>query len=322
MKPLVAIFSYMKQDELNIEKEILDGTDSYVEFFSSEEEIDDKLGDISVLILANPEIDRKCINKMVNCKAIIRRGIGADNIDIQAATEKKIIVCNVPDYCYPEVSDLAMGLILSLVRRIPAYAYDVKNGIWHIDSPKASFPLSRGLQNMTLGLAGFGNISREVSKKAKPFFKNIIASDPFVSDDTADQYGVKLVSMEELFKSSDVVSLHVPNLKETHHFVNENLLSIMKKSAYLVNTARGQLINENDLYNALKNKSIAGAALDVTDIEPPDKYNPLLKLENIIITPHIGFYSSDSFAELRKKASEEAKRVLMSDKVLHQINKF
>lgn len=322
MKPLVAIFSYMKQGELDIEKEVLNGTDALVEFFSSEEEIEGRLGEISVLILANPEVDKKCINKMVNCKAIIRRGIGADNIDIHAATEKNIIVCNVPDYCYPEVSDLAMGLILALVRRIPAYSSDVKKGIWHIDSPKDALPLSRGLQNMTLGLAGFGNISREVSKKAKPFFRNIIAADPFVPIDIARDLGVELVSMEELFKTSDVVSLHVPNLKEMHHFVNKNLLSTMKKSAYLINTARGQLIDENDLYYALKNKRLAGAAIDVTDIEPPVKNNPLLELDNIIITPHIGFYSLDSFEELRKKAAEEAKRVIISEKVLHQLNKF
>lgn len=321
MKSLIAIFSYMKQDEIDIEKEILKGTDTVVEFFNSEEEIEKRFKEISVLILANPEIKRDTINRLSNCKAIIRRGVGADNIDIKSATENKIIVCNVPDYCSSEVSDLALGLILSLVKRIPNYISDVKNGIWHIDSPKV-LPLSRGLQNMTLGLAGFGGISRALAKKTKSLFRNIISSDPYVSSDIAKEYGVELVSMDKLFKLSDVISLHMPNTKETYHFVNDELLSSMKESAYLVNTARGQLIDEIALYKALKNRKIAGAALDVTEIEPPEVDNQLLELDNIFITPHIGFYSLDSFKELRIKAAEEARRIIMSEKPLHQINHF
>ena len=168
----------------------------------------------------------------------------------------------MPDYCYPEVSDLAIGLMLSLFRRIPMYSDDVKKGIWHIDSPKG-LPLARGLQNMTLGLAGFGHIAREVARKGKVFFKNVIASDPYVSPELAKEMGVELVSMEELFKEADVVSLHVPSTPETYHLVNQKLISTMKPSSYIVNTARGQLIDEKALYEALANKKIAGAALDV-----------------------------------------------------------
>lgn len=318
MSSLIAIYSDMIQNEMDIEKEVLKGTEAKVKFFSSEDMIYKELSNIEVLILANPEINREKIEKMDKCKAIIRRGIGIDNIDIKAAFEKDIVVCNVPDYCYTEVSNLTIALIMALIRRIPMYYNDVKKGIWHIDSPKG-LPLAGRMENMTLGLVGLGNIARAVATKAKPFFGEIIAYDPFVSQETAKNRDVKLVEIDQLFNKSDVISLHIPCNSETYHLVNKKLLGLVKSSAYLVNTSRGQLINENDLYDLLSTGRLAGAALDVTEIEPLNSNSPLLKLDNVIVTPHIGFYSLDSFVELRKKAIEEAKRVILGEKVIHQV---
>lgn len=193
----------------------------------------------------------------------------------------------------------------------------VKSGIWDI---KSVSPIRR-LSTLVLGLAGFGKIAREVARKAKPFGFRIMAFDPYVSPQLAEECGVDLVNFEDLIKESDIISIHVPLSKETLHLFDKTKFNLMKPTAYIVNTGRGPLINEKDLYEALKNNRLAGAALDVLEQEPPQKDNPLLALENVIVTPHAAFYSEESYIDLRRKAVQEVKRVLSNQPPLNQVNK-
>jgi len=241
------------------------------------------------------------IESLKRCKVIARYGVGVDNIDIKAATEHKIIVANVPDYCIDEVSTHTMALILACARGITLLNSKIKEKRWDFTLAK---PLFR-TQGKTLGLFGLGRIGRMVAQKASGFGFKIIAYDPYISsiDDR-----IELVGFSKLLSDSDFVSIHVPLTAETRHSFGENELKKMKKTAYLINTARGPIVDEKALYKALKNRWVAGAALDVMEKEPPDWENSLLKLDNLIITPHISFYSEESYAELKKKV---AKAVLL-----------
>jgi D-3-phosphoglycerate dehydrogenase len=220
-----------------------------------------------------------------------------DNIDVEAATEYGIIVANVPDYCVDEVSTHTMALILACARGIILLDRKRREKKWDFILAK---PLFR-TKGKNLGLFGLGRISRMVAQKALGFGFKIIAFDPYVSkvDD-----GIELVGFSKLLSDSDFISLHTPLMNETRHAFGENELKNMKKTAYLINTARGPIIDEKALYIALKEKWIAGAALDVMEKEPPDWENSLLKLENLIITPHISFYSEESYVELKTKAAK------------------
>ena len=315
-KYYIPVWSSIIKD-IEIEKQEMAGFDAEVEFIRDREEFIKVAAKADAVITADSKIDRSIIKNLVKCKIIVRQGIGFDNIDIKAAAEKNIIVCNVPDYCTDEVSDHTIALILSLVRKVPVYSGLVKNGIWDI---KSVSPIRR-LSTLVLGLAGFGKIAREVARKAKPFGFRIMAFDPYVSPQLAEECGVDLVNFEDLIKESDIISIHVPLSKETLHLFDKTKFNLMKPTAYIVNTGRGPLINEKDLYEALKNNRLAGAALDVLEQEPPQKDNPLLALENVIVTPHAAFYSEESYIDLRRKAVQEVKRVLSNQPPLNQVNK-
>ena len=237
---------------------------------------------------------------------IARYGIGVDNVDVEAASDHKIIVANVPDYCIDEVSTHAMALILACARGITLLDSKIKEKKWDFTLAK---PLFR-TKGEILGLFGLGNIARAVAQKASGFGFKIIACDPYVPkvDD-----GIKLVEFSKLLYDSDFVSIHTPLTDETRHSFGENELKAMKKTAYLINTARGPIVDEKALYKALKNKWIAGAALDVMEKEPPDWQNSLLKLDNLIITPHISFYSEESYIELKTKVAESVLSVLKGE---------
>jgi D-3-phosphoglycerate dehydrogenase / 2-oxoglutarate reductase len=248
-------------------------------------------------------ITKKVIQSLTQCKIISRYGVGVDNVDVKAATEHNIIVANVPDYCVDEVSTHAMSLILACARGLTILDRKIREQKWDFTVVK---PLFR-TEDQTVGLFGLGRIASSVAKKASGFGFKVIAYDPYVSKAEGN---IELVNLDYLLKSADFLSIHAPLTKETRHSFGENELRKMKKSAFLVNTSRGPLINENALYRALKEKWIAGAALDVMEKEPPDWHNPLLSFENIIITPHISFYSEESYKELKIKVADSVVAVL------------
>jgi len=270
---------------------------------NTEDEVIEEAHDADGIINQYAPITRKVIEALKKCKVIARYGVGVDNIDVEAATEHKIIVANVPDYCIDEVSTHAMALILACARGITLLNSKIKEKRWDFTLVK---PLFR-TQGKTLGLFGLGRIARMVAQKALGFGFKIIAFDPYVSKVDG---GIKLVEFSQLLSDSDFVSIHAPLTVETRHSFGKNELKVMKKTAYLINTSRGPVINEKDLYIALKEKWIAGAALDVMEKEPPDWENSLLKLDNLIITPHISFYSEESYVELKTKTAKAVLSVL------------
>jgi len=273
---------------------------------NTEDEVIEVAKDADGIINQYAPITRRVIESLKRCKVIARYGVGVDNIDVEAATEHNIIVANVPDYCIDEVSTHALALILACARGITLLDRKIRDKKWDFTLAK---PLFR-TQGKTLGLFGLGRIARMVAQKASGFGIKIIAYDPYVSK---VNIGVKLVELSQLLSDSDFVSIHVPLTAETRHSFGKNELKVMKKTAYLINTSRGPIVDEKALYQALKNRWIAGAALDVMEKEPPDWKDLLLKLDNIIITPHISFYSEESYVELKTKVAESVHAVLKGE---------
>ena len=269
------------------------------------------------LLVTFANITSEIINELENCRVIARCGIGVDNIDLDTATQAGIQVCYVPDYCLDEVSDHAMSLLLSLARKISFGNQQVQNLNW---KAKSMAPIWR-IRDRILGLYGFGKIPQALVAKAQAFNLNVIAHDPYVSSDLAAKLGVELVSFESLLEQSDYISIHAPLTSETHHAFNEDAFSKMKSEALLINTARGSLIDEKALAKALDGGQVAGAALDVLETEPPTSDSPLLKHDNIILTPHKAFYSEEALLELQTKAAEDVARVLSGNQPLYPINK-
>jgi D-3-phosphoglycerate dehydrogenase len=238
---------------------------------------------------------------MRGCRIIARYGIGLDTIDIDAATETGILVSNVPDYCIDEVSDHALALILALGRGVARLDRAVRDGSW---SPMDAAPLHR-LRGRTLGLVGFGRIARALAEKASVLGLRVVAHDPFVPDEAVAAAGVEPVDRATLLASADIVSLHVPLTDDTFHLIGETELASMRDSAVLVNTSRGGLVDLAALRSALGAGRLGGAALDVLEVEPPAPDDPLLARDDVIVTPHAGFYSEESVAELQRKATEQ-----------------
>ena len=259
---------------------------------------------VALLIGPNAPITKQVIDAMPNLKILSRLGIGVDNIDINAATERGVPVSVVLDYCISEVSDHTMAFILAFARRIIPLSQAVKAGHWtkeKSDIPKIRNPIPR-LSKVTLGVVGVGRIGRSLTRKARAFGMRTVAYDPYLSKEIANGLGIELVDFERLLSESDFISVHCPLTSETRHMFNTETFKKMKRTAYFINNARGALVDEYALYTALKEGYIAGAGLDVTDPEPPQADNPLLKLDNVFITGHSSWYSKASVEELRQKS--------------------
>ena len=261
------------------------------------------------------KVTTEVVEALTKCKIIARFGIGVDNVDIDMATKKGIVVTKVPDYCIDEVSDHAMALLLSIVRKIPYSNKLVQGGRWEMP---AVVPIAR-LRGRTLGLVGFGRIPQLVAPKAQAFGINVVTYDPFVPKDVLAKANVKHVELEELLKTSDYVSLHCPLMPETKHIMNAKTFALMKPGSYIVNTGRGPLIDEAALAVALDKGQLAGAALDVVEKEPPTD-SPIMGRDNVIITPHTAFYSEEALLDLQTKAAEEVVRVLSGQAPKNPVN--
>ncbi len=236
----------------------------------------------AVIVRSRTKITREVIEAS-NLKMIARAGVGLDNIDVKAASEHGIKVLSTPQAPSVSVAELVFGLILSLLRKIPQADAALKQGRWLKKELEG-----RELRDKVLGIAGFGRIGREVAKRAIAFDAKVQAYDVIDISSSAQELGVSVTStLEELLKTSDVITLHLPLLPETRHLLNTERLTQMKSTAYIINTSRGGVIDELALLEALKSHRIAGAALDVYEVEPPTDLE-LIKLENLVCTPHIG----------------------------------
>jgi D-3-phosphoglycerate dehydrogenase / 2-oxoglutarate reductase len=271
--------------------------------------------DADALLATYAKITPEMIRQLTRCRIISRFGIGVDNVDIPAATERGIVVTKVPDYCIDEVSDHAMALLLSAARKIPFANSMVHAGKWEMP---AVVPIHR-LRGAVLGLVGFGRIPQLVAPKAQAFGMRVVSHDPYIPKEVFERARVESVEFRELLKISDYISIHSPLLPETQGMFNAEAFRQMKPGAYLINTARGPIVDEAALAQALDAKQIAGAALDVMPKEPP-RNSPLFGRPNVIITPHTSFYSEESLVDLQTKAAEEVVRVLKGEAPKNPVN--
>lgn len=283
----------------------------------TEEDVIRECKDASGLIDQYAPITRKVMESLPDLKVVGRYGVGVNTIDVDAATELGIQVLNVPDYCMDEVSNQAVSLMLACHRKLNILNSQVHHNGWDY---KIAKPIHR-LQGQTLGLLGFGRIPKMVAQKAKAFGLNIIAYDPYVTPEVGLQYNVTILPLKDVLQKADIISVHVPLTKDTENLLNEQTLSWMKPEAIVINTSRGPLIDEKALYHALKDKKIGYAGLDVTVQEPIQKDNPLLTLDNVIITPHVAWYSEEAELELKTKVAQGVADVLSGKNAKYLVNR-
>jgi D-3-phosphoglycerate dehydrogenase / 2-oxoglutarate reductase len=271
--------------------------------------------DADAILVTYAKLPGELLRQLRRCKVIGRFGLGVDNIDLPAAKEMGITVTYVPDYCTQEVSDHAMALLLALVRKIPVSNQLVQSGRWEMP---AVVPIYR-LEGRVLGLIGFGNIPRNLVPKAKAFGLTVITHDPYIAPEVARSLDVENVRFDQLLERSDFISVHAPLTPQTRGLVNAQAFARMKQGVLVVNTARGPLIDESALVQALDSGRIGGAALDVLATEPPAKNSPLLGRDNVILTPHTGFYSVDALEELQTKCASDVARVLSGEPPVYPV---
>ena len=263
--------------------------------------------DVDGILTCFAKVTDAVVRAAEQCVVIGRYGVGVDNIAVDTATELGIAVTYVPDYCVDEVSDHVMGLLLAWNRRIVLFDNSVKTAGW------GSVPLTMRMMRLRgkrLGIVGFGRIGQAVCAKAKAFGLEVLAADPFVSNESAAALGAAAVDMPTLLSDSDFVTLHAPLTPGTTNMIGRAELELMKPEAFLINAARGPLIDEEALYEALTQGRIAGAGVDVLVDSTPPPDHPLLKLDNLLVTPHVAFFSQESTLELEQRAAGEVARVL------------
>ena len=271
--------------------------------------------DADAILVTYAKLPAELVLALTRCRVIGRFGLGVDNIDLPAAKQKGITVTYVPDYCLQEVSDHAMAMLLALARKIPLSNQLVQAGRWEMP---AVVPIYR-LEGRVLGLIGFGNIPRKLVPKAQAFGLRVITHDPYAAPDLARSMGVDSVSFDELLGASDYISVHAPLTPQTRGLVNAAAFAKMKKGVLIVNTARGPLVDEAALVQALDSGQVGGAALDVLATEPPPKDFPLVGRDNVILSPHTAFYSVDALNELQTKAASDVARVLSGEKPVYPV---
>lgn len=295
--------------DLEIEKHMLAEVGADLVLVPPGADLSDYVSDADVVVNTYVKVSADVIERMENCKMVIRTGIGVDTIDVDACTKKGILVSNVPHYCSNEVATHMMALMLAVTRKLKLLDNCVSGGVWDV---KRSMPMF-SLEDKTLGLVGFGKIPRLIIEKARAFGMRIVAYDPFVSKADMSACYAKKVSLDELVAQSDVVSLHCPLNADTRGMIDLDVFRKMKRSAFLINVARGPIVNEADLVTALSEGLIAGAGLDVLTENAIDPDNPLLQFEQVIITPHCAWYSEESIVRRRTQTMESVVAVLKGD---------
>lgn len=303
---------------LDIEREVFDeaGAELLVAETGAEDELVGLAPRADAILTCFQKVTAAVLEAAPHCRTVARYGVGVDNIDVARATELGMVVSNVPDYCVDEVSDHAAALILALTRHVVPFARQVAGGGW--DS--TAFPPMRRLRGQTLGLVGFGAIARRVATKMRGFGMQVLAYSPGLRDGEPTDEVTAAGSLTEVLARSDVVSLHVPLNDDTRGLIDAEALARMKPSALLVNTARGPLVDTTALAGALASGHLAGAALDVLPHEPPAPDEPLLGMDNVILTPHAAFASLEAVAELQHKAATNVAAVLAGRRPRYVVN--
>jgi len=273
------------------------------------------VSDADVVMVNLSKLDRIVIRCMKRARGIVRYGVGYDNIDVGAATERGIMVANVPSFCAREVAEFTLALMLAVKRRLLGFLKYVESG-QYVDTSgwKQQGPIT-SLSGKTVGIVGFGRIGREVARRLSGFDVEILVHDPYLDPRIYQglPFPVRVVSLDELLASSDVVTLHVPLSEETRGLIGRDQLSMMKRTAYLINVSRGGIVDEDALADAVRSGIIAGAAVDTLSREPPNGNNPLIGVEGILVTPHVAWYTEESILELEKTAARQAAQILAGE---------
>ena len=302
------------------ELEALDAIAEIVEVDSStEESFIEGAHDADALLTSwGLRISRRIIESLDQCVIIGVGSVGVDMVDVDAATEHGIVVTNTPDIFIEEVADHAMALLLGSYRQLKIQEGFIQQGKWYSGRPSLT-PTPR-LIGQTLGLLAYGNVAKATARRAKSFGLNIIAHDPYVSETKMTNDGVEPVTFSELLARSDYLSLHCLLNDETHHIMNAKAFSQMKDTAYLINTCRGGVVDEEALISALREGEIAGAGLDVLEQEPIDMANPLLKMDNVVLTPHVASATSRMRPATRYRAAREISLALRGKWPMSPVN--
>lgn len=282
------------------------------------EEVLKHLMDTNAILVRQTVIDREMFDAMECCEVIVRYGVGLDNIDLVRAKQKGIKVANIPDYGADiAVAEHAVALMFGCARRLAKRDGDVKAGKWDIGQAE---PLMTFV-GKTLGVVGYGAIARSFIHKVSCLgFTKVMVVDPALTEERAKQDGITKATVEDLARESDYISIHVPLLESTRNMFNKDVFAIMKPNAIIVNTGRGGIINEDDLYDALVNKTIFSAGLDTFEHEPVQQDNKLLTLDSVICSDHTAWYTVETVSTLQSKAAQEALRVFQGEPLLNWVN--
>ena len=317
--PKVAVTDYTFPN-LDTEREILEPLGATVaeqKKFLGEEKLKELVRDADYVMTVFAPVNAAVIQAMEKCQLIVRYGIGVDNIDLEVAANRGIPVCNVPDYCIDEVADHTLALVLALTRKVVPGWDVVRSGEWKLAVAPEQM---HALKELTVGVVAYGKIAKEVAARLKAFKSKILVFDPYVPTEQILGDGLVPTDLDGVLSSSDLICLHCPSSAETRRMINAESISKMKRGVMLVNTSRGTLVDTNDLIAALESGQISAAALDVVDPEPIPADNPLLSMDNVIITSHVASVSVRSRTQLRTSVAEAVARAIRGEKLVNVVN--
>ena len=312
------VIAYPGFGDIEIEREILSAAGLEIEHVGNldTEEAREAARQCDALMVTIQPVRAELIQSLERCRLICRVGTGLDAIEIAAATKRGIWVTYAPDYSIDEVSTHAIALVLAQARGLPGLLGATRQGIWNSESGGILYRLS----NQTLGVVGCGRIGQATAAKGRGLGLEVLVYDPYVDAAAMEELGVQVVDLETVLRKADYISLHSPLTEDTSHLINAKTLALMKPTAYLVNAARGGLVDEDALLAAVQSGQIAGAALDVLAVEPVAADHPFLEEERILLTPHVGWYSEESKVDVRVQGAEEVVRVLGGERPRAPVN--
>jgi D-3-phosphoglycerate dehydrogenase / 2-oxoglutarate reductase len=318
MKRFSVVVSDKRHESYAIERRILENCDAdlIIADCRNEEDMIRSCREADGILLDLAPVTKKVVNQLNMCKIISRYGVGIDNINIPACTEKGIKVTNVPDYCEEDVPEYALALLLNCIRHISDRDRRVRNGEWNI-----KYQHTFRIKGKKLSLLGFGRIARSLVRKVKGFELSMIyVYDPYVDEEVIENYGAKKVDLHTAVKEADYLSLHLPLTDETYRIINSELLSMMKPTSILINTARGALVDDIALLEVLENKKITCAGLDVHNNEPLSQSSEFLSIENCVLTDHAAYDTEEAIFDLKTKAAENIRDFIENNELKYSLN--
>lgn len=312
------LVSDAKTTDLETIEDAFEGLDVSIEATVAHREdvlVEEAAGADALIVDANTPVSAHVLQELEHLVVVGRAGIGVDNVAIDAADARGVVVVNVPDYCIDEVSTHAIGLLLSCLRRLGVYDHAVKDGDWEWTVGQ---PIQR-LAGSTVGLIAFGKIARRMAEKLRGFDVDVLAYDPYVDTDVLADAGVEAVGFTTLLERADAVSIHAPLTDETHGMFDDGAFAAMRENAILVNTARGPIVDENALVRAFESGHIDAAGLDVRENEPPGDA-ALHERDDVVLSPHVGWYSEASRVELSESLAGDVARVLRGEEPRNRVD--